>query len=321
MKTVVITGITGKSGQYFLQKLLDEYLKVKDYHFIFLFRKRDTNSQNYRGYKLLEEAASVHKLNIEFHEIDLTSKDEINSVFKRPVYMLIHIAGIKITLNIVPAALQNGVDNIIMVHTTGIYSKYKAAGEEYRKIEELVSDLVKQYRARGRSISTTILRPTMIYGDLSDRNISVFIKMVDKLRLFPVVNGARYDLQPVWCKDLGNAYFDVMLHWDITKDKEYVLSGGTPIQLRTLLQEIARQLGVKNCFISCPFSIAYMGAWIIYIFTVKKIDFREKVQRLVEPRAFSHDAATRDFGYSPVPFEIGVKGEIQMYKELTGGYR
>ena len=34
------------------------------------------------------------------------------------------------------------------------------------------------------NIDLTILRPTMIYGSLDDKNISTFIKMVDKFRIF-----------------------------------------------------------------------------------------------------------------------------------------
>ncbi len=186
-----------------------------------------------------------------------------------------------------------------------------------RQIEARIRKLVEEYRGKGRNIAMTILRPTMIYGDLQDKNVSVFIKMVDKLRFFPTVNGARYDLQPVWCKDLGDAYYDVMQNWETTQNKEYILSGKEPIQLRRMFEVMAKQLGVKNVFISCPYPIAYAGACVIYFLTFKKIDYREKVQRLVEPRAYSHGKATKDFGYNPVSFEVGVQEEIKMYRNTV----
>lgn len=315
MKTIVVTGITGKSGQYFLQRLLKEHEHLGEYRFKLLCRERGTYSRNTAGYSLLEEAKKSAKLNVEVCEVNLLNEHEVRAVFQEPVYMLMHIASVKMTMDIVPIALEQGVDNVVMVHTTGIYSKYKAAGEEYRQIESKISNLVEEYTAQGRKINTTILRPTMIYGDLNDGNIAVFIKMVDKLRIFPVVNGARYDLQPVWCKDLGNAYYDVMMRWDVTKNKEYILSGGAPIQLREIFREMARQLGVKNVFISCPYPIAYAGAWVLYVLSLKRVDMREKVQRLVEPRAYGHESATEDFGYNPVEFSIGVMEEIEMYKK------
>ncbi len=316
MKTVVVTGITGKSGRYFLKRLVSEYEHLKDYRFVLLCRSRGNYSKNTTGYSQVKEALESRKLNIVLREVDLHNEEEVRSVFRESVYMLLHIASVKMTMNIVPIALKQGVDNIIMVHTTGIYSKYKAAGEEYRQIESKIAALVENYTVRGRKINSTILRPTMIYGDLNDGNIAVFLKMVDKLRIFPVVNGARYDLQPVWCKDLGDAYYEVMMHWDITKNKEYILSGGAPIQLRDMFCEMARQLGVKIVFVSCPFPIAYVGAWCIYLLSLKKIDMREKVQRLVESRAFEHETAAKDFGYNPAPFAVGVKEEIRMYRSL-----
>ncbi len=315
MYRVIITGITGKSGQAFLQRMRKESDKLSDYQFKLLCRKREKSSKNTAGYELIEKVLEEKTLNVELCEVDLTSAEDIKGVFQGKVDMLFHIASVKLTMNIVPTALECGVDNIVMVHTTGIYSKYKAAGEEYRQTEAKIAALVQEYRANGRDIATTILRPTMIYGDLQDRNIAKFIKMVDKYRLFPTINGARYDLQPVWSKDLGNAYYDVMMRWDVTKNKEYILSGGEPIQLREMFVEMGRQLGVKNKFISCPFWIAYTGAWTIFLFTFSIVDYREKVQRMVESRAYPHDEAAKDFGYAPANFAEGVAEEIEAYKQ------
>lgn len=315
MPRVVITGITGKSGQFLLKRLIAEKANLKDYQFILLCRPQNVKSKNPAGYQLLKDAMACKELNIRIEEADLTCPKALDTFFQCcHADMLLHIASVKLSWNIVPAALKHGVDNLILVHTTGIYSKYKAAGEEYRQIEAKIHQLVAEYKEQGRRIAMTILRPTMIYGDLADKNISVFIRMVDKLRIFPTVNGARYDLQPVWCKDLGYAFYEVMTKWQVTRNKEYILSGGAPIQLREIFLEIAKQLGVKNTFISCPFWLACFGAWCIYLATLGKIDFREKVQRLVEPRAYGHEAAAKDFGYAPAPFAIGIREEIEMYK-------
>ena len=80
---------------------------------------------------------------------------------------------------------------------------------------------------------------------------------------------------------------------------------------------IAKYLGVNNRYISCPFWLAYAGAWVLYVLSFGKLDMREKVQRMVEPRAYDHDKATRDFGYAPVCFEEGIKDEIEQFKEYV----
>lgn len=224
--------------------------------------------------------------------------------------MLLHIASIRYSTLLVEAAVQYGFERLILVHTTGIYSKYKAAGEGYRQIEGQVERMVE-----GKDIKLTFLRPTMIYGNLNDKNVSIFMKMVDKLRVFPVVNGARYELQPVWCGDLGKAYYQVLMNPATATKRNYNLSGGRPIMLIDMFKVMAKELGVSNRFVSVPFWLAYSLAWVLYVLTFTTKDMREKVQRLVEPRTFSHEDAAQDFGYAPLDFEEGIKPEIKEYQE------
>ncbi len=160
----------------------------------------------------------------------------------------------------------------------------------------------------------TILRPTMIYGRTSDNNVIIFIKMVDKLRFFPVINHGNSPLQPVHKKDLGNAYYEVLINESITKNKNYILSGKDSILLIDMFKIIGGYLKKKNTFISIPFPIGYLGSYCLFILTIGKVDYREKVQRLVEPRVFDHKEANQDFGYSPMSFKEGVKEEIIEYK-------
>ncbi|MDD7650006.1 hypothetical protein [Cloacibacillus porcorum] len=74
------------------------------------------------------------------------------------------------------------------------------------------------------------------------------------------------------------------------------------------------QLGKKPVFFNVPFPIAYLFAWILFFVSFTQQDYREKVQRLCEPRIFSHEAATKDFDYSPCSFEEGITDEIKEYK-------
>lgn len=223
---------------------------------------------------------------------------------------LVHVAGIFASRNIVEAAAFNKVRRLVLVHTTGIYSKYKDAGEEYRKTESIVYETCKKH-----GIILTILRPTMIYGNLLDKNVITFIKMVDKLPIMPVVNGARYGLQPVHYKDLGLAYYQVLMNEQTTANKDFILSGGNPIELRDMLLEIGQNLGKTVRFISVPFPIAYAGAVMIYWLSIKRADFREKVQRLCEPRIFDYNEAKEAFGYEPMTFSQGIVDEVKEYLE------
>lgn len=300
-RILAITGATGKkSGGAFIRRLAANRDALAGLY-----------AEPYRV--LIRPSSDTEELLRLLPDTDLRRGDFADEAFLKEaltgVDTLVHIAGIRLSLPLVRAAAACGVRRLILVHTTGIYSKYKAAGEDYRQIDAEIYAICRQF-----SMLLTILRPAMIYGRTCDNNVSHFIRMVDRFPLMPVVNGARYELQPVYCEDLASAYLAVLTHEEATANKDYDLSGGAPILLRDMLREIGAQLGKERVrFFSVPYFLAYAGALGIYGLTLGKKDLREKVQRLCEPRAYSHEAATRDFGYAPVEFPEGVRGEIREY--------
>jgi len=304
VRILAITGATGKkSGGYFAEVLCEN---LDNIHRIFgggirtIVRKSSDTS--------FLDSAPLH---FDKYIGSIDDEDFLKQVFDG-VDTVVHIAGIHWSREIVKAAASCHVRRLITVHTTGIYSKYKSAGEEYRQIDEFVYKTCKD-----AGILLTILRPTMIYGKACDGNVIQFISMVDKFPLMPVVNGARYELQPVYYRDLGEAYYQVLMNEDATAWHDFDLSGGAPIELREMLTVIGEQLGKKVRFISVPFFLAYTGAWLLYVLTIGKKDLREPVQRLCEPRVFSHAAATEAFGYSPMTFQQGVVDEINEYRKTN----
>lgn len=300
MNSVLITGITGKSGSYMLKEMVAHADELHDYHFK-IFVRETTNTRE------IDKAVDV--LSIEKFVGDKKNAEDVDKFMQGGYDTLVHLSTIRDSVLLVSTALKYNVRRFILVHTTGIYSKYKAAGEEYREIDTRVKEMCSMAGA-----SLTILRPTMIYGTLNDHNLSVFISLIDKYHIFPTVNGAKYELQPVWCGDLGKAYYRVLMNPEVTANKDYTLSGGEIIQLIDILKFIGEQLGVKSTFVSVPYWLAYSVACVIWALTLGKKDLREKVQRLVEPRVYDHDAATIDFGYNPFTLRQGLIPEIEEYK-------
>lgn len=302
MKKLAFTGATGKKSGGAFANLIYENRSVIDEMYpdgirAFVRENSDTSS--------LEEKLP----DMELIRGDFSDDDKLEE-FLKDVDTLVNIAGIYFSESLIEAAIKCGVRRVILVHTTGIYSKYKAAGELYRNIEERVYALCRE-----NGIILSVCRTTMIYGNTLDKNVAVFIKMVDKFPVMPVVNGARYNLQPVHYRDLAKGYFGVLVNEEKTANKDYILSGGSVIELRDMLKIIGENLGKKVRFISCPFAIAYFGACVVYYLTFRKKDYREKVQRLCEPRAYSHEDAKNDFGYAPMSFREGIAEEVRQYLE------
>lgn len=290
---LLVTGITGHTGRYFLQELINNKYEGPIRCIV-----RETSDTS-----LIDRSG----LNIEKVVGDIKDEKFINQCMEG-IDTIIHIVNIRHTLKIIDAAIKNDVRRAICVHTTGIFSKFKNASEEYKEIENNLQKLLV-----GQKIKVTILRPTMIYGDLCDHNMSKFIKMVDWLRLFPVINHGQSLIQPVNARDLGKAYYNVLMLPEEKTKSEYNLSGEKPITMLEAFKLISKNLGKKTIFISFPLGFGVFLARLSKIASFGKVDYIEKVQRMSEDRCFSHEDARNDFGYNPEPFEIGIAREVKEY--------
>jgi len=298
---LLVTGITGHTGKYFLQELINN-----KYEGSIRCVVRETSNTS-----LLDNSG----LNIEKVVGDLDDPDFIDSVMNG-VDTVMHIYNIHHSPMIVRSAIKNKVKRAILVHTTGIYSEFKYASEGYKKIENKIKELKNDPAC---STNITILRPSMIYGDLCDRNMSKFIKMVDKLRIMPVIDGGKSLIQPVNARDLGRAFFIVLMSPEKTEGKAYDLSGERPIKMIDTFKLISKELDKKTMYVSVPLSIGVLMAKGLKLLTLGRMDLIEKVQRMGENRSYSHDNATNDFGYSPMLFEEGIKIEIAEYMGAKKG--
>ncbi|MDC3411843.1 SDR family oxidoreductase [Terrihalobacillus insolitus] len=294
---LLVTGITGHTGKYFLQELINNKYECSIRCVV-----RETSNTS-----LLDNSG----LNIEKVVGDLDDPDFIDSVMNG-VDTVMHIYNIHHSPVVVQSAIKNKVKRALLVHTTGIYSEFKYASEGYKKIEQKVKELKNDTKCLTK---ITILRPSMIYGDLCDRNMSKFIKMIDKLRIMPVINGGNSFIQPVNARDLGKAFFTLLMS-PVESDRDaYDLSGESPIRMIDAFKLISKELNKKTVFISVPLSLGVQIARVIKTLTLGRIDYIERVQRMGEDRNYSHDSATSDFGYNPMTFEKGIQIEVQEYLE------
>lgn len=292
---LLVTGITGHTGRYFLRELISHEYKGPIRCIV-----RETSDTT-----LLDSCG----LNIEIVYGDLNDEDFISKAIQ-DVDVIMHIYNIHHSPMIVQKALENSVERVILVHTTGIYSHFKSASQGYKNVEAHISKLTSRSDCTAK---ITILRPTMIYGDLCDRNMSKFIKLIDKLRIFPVVNGGRSLIQPVNARDLGKAFYNVLVLPEVTSGKVYNLSGDKPLQMIEVFKMISDCLNKKTLFVNISLEVGIFLSVFLKILTFGKIDYIERVQRMGEDRSCSHNEATQDFDYKPMSFEEGIRIEVSQY--------
>ena len=295
---IAVTGLTGHSGSFLLQEFIDNGYKGK----IRCLVRSSTRT----------DKLAASGLDIEIFPGDIQSVEDL-SRFVDGAETVIHIAGIWRTLKLLEAINRvGGVKHIILVHTTGIYSKHKIASREYEEIEARM----QKYLDMGMNI--TILRPTMIFGDMRDHNISKFIKLVAKLPVLPEIDHGAGLIQPVNARDLGQAYYKAAMVERLPR-LSYNISGERELSIHELLELIARYMGKKPRFISLPMGLGVFGAKTVKLLSGGLVDLVEKVLRLGEDRNFSHADATEDFGYEPASFNEGLEREVKEFLQQRKG--
>lgn len=289
-----ITGIAGHSGKWFLQRLEKEGYQGK-----------------IRGLVRSGDTAFVKNLNLDIECVpgDLSNLDELVEAVQG-ADIILHIATIMKTENVIEAAIRNKVKWVICVHTTGRFSKYKSASSEYIQIEDAVLK-------RRNEIDITIVRPTMIYGSSGDRNMYRLVDYLYRNKFFPMFGNGKNLMQPVHARDLGNAYYDILMNSEKTKNKEYDLSGAQPLPYIEVVRTVSRELNRKTTIVRFPIWFSVLSAKMYALISKKPKIKVEQVLRMQEDKAFGYESAARDFGYDPVSFEEGIREEIKEYLQKT----
>ena len=288
---IFVTGIAGHTGGFFIKRLVKENYKDN----IKCLVRKNSDMQ------ILDES----NLNITKAYGDLNDVDFM-SLEMKGYDIILHIASIYQSKNVITAAKIANIKNIILVHTTGMFSRFKSASEEYIAIEKSILD-------ENSDMNITILRPTMIYGSKKDRNMYKLIDYLFCHRFFPIFGNGKNLMQPVHAEDLGDAYYDVIKNWDAIKNKKYNLSGKYPIEYIELIRTVEDYLGVKIYNIKIPIWFSLIAAFIYNKISKGALISVEQVQRMMEDKNFSHAEASNDFGYNPRTFSDGIEKEVINY--------
>jgi nucleoside-diphosphate-sugar epimerase len=288
---IAITGIAGHSGRWLAARMERESYDGK----VRLALRPQSDATFVDKLALKSEKFIGDLGNPEFLDRFLAGADTV-----------IHIANIKLSNGIVDAAIRNGVRRAILVHTTGRFSRFKSAASQYIEIEDRILGLRDK-------LAITVLRPTMIYGSSRDRNMYKLVDYLHRHTLFPIFGSGNNLMQPVHARDLGNAYYDVLMNPGTTVNREYDLPGKEPLRYVDLVRTVSHQLGKRNVLVHIPMWLSVLAARAYNRISSRALVDVEQVMRMNEDKAFAYDAATRDFGYSPVSFPDGIRGEVEEY--------
>jgi uncharacterized protein YbjT (DUF2867 family) len=202
---------------------------------------------------------------------------------------------------IIGAAERAGIKRAVFVSTTAVTTTLPAGSKQVR--------LAAEESIRGSMLDWTILRPTMIYGDPGDRNLSRLLPLLRRVPVLPVPGG-RHLQQPVHAADVAQAVLaaaerpHAALH-------TYDVAGPEPLTFTELLQTAAGAVASRTRFIPVPVSPVIAVARGYELLSRNPRIRVEQVRRLAEDKTFAIDDAMRDLGYDPRPFAEGIGAEAR----------
>jgi hypothetical protein len=202
------------------------------------------------------------------------------------------------------AVVNAGVERAYFVTTTGIFSKYNQFSQIYKDNEAKI---------KASGIVYTILRPSMIYGSMQDKNMHRMIQFLDRYPVFPLFGAGKSLMQPVYVEDLAEGIVSAVGKVG-TENQEYNLAGPAGITYKEIVDTILTKMNRSVLKINIDTNLAA---------TITKLAQKipgfpvteEQVLRLQEDKVFDISKAVKELGFSPRTFEEGIGMEIEEMRQ------
>ena len=135
--------------------------------------------------------------------------------------ILINIASIGFghAPEIVKIVEEAGIRRAIFISTTALFTQLSVNSKSVRQHAEGC--------IRASNLDWTILRPTMIYGSLGDRNMIRLIRFLDRFSMIPISGTGNYLQRPVYVEDVAKSVVAVLFNKKTIKN-EFNISGRFP---------------------------------------------------------------------------------------------
>lgn len=282
---IFVTGATGFTGSRVAPLLLKNGYQVRC-----LYRASSDRSQ-------------LTDSTIEWVQGDLSDPASLASAMQG-TDALVNIAslGFGHADSIIRAAKDAGIKRAIFISTTAIFTQLNAKSKKVRVAAELAIET--------SGLKYTILRPTMIYGSPRDRNIWRLIRFIRYSPIIPVFGDGKSLQQPIYVDDVAQAILGC-LKSDVTIGKSYNIAGKHPLTYNEVIDTIAKVMKKRVLKFHIPSKPVVA---VLSLLERMRIPFpikAEQVLRLNENKDFSYADAQRDFGFSPLAFEEGIRLELR----------
>ncbi|MEE2833512.1 MAG: NAD(P)H-binding protein [Candidatus Latescibacterota bacterium] len=273
---VLVTGGTGYTGRRLLHRLVGTGCRV---------------------WALVRSTSDIASLpaSVEVIRGDLEDAGSLGAALDG-VRLVYHLAHVRFTANLLQRVSAD-VEHVVIVSSLRALSRVPSA---------TVGQVLEGESAAANSrVPWTILRPSMIFGDGDDRNISRLADRVRRRRWIPSV-GSACRHQPVFVEDVLDAIL-ACPGATAARGQTYAIAGAEPLTWAELTAIVGRYVGERPRSLPLP---AAAAAWILSIIEATGLALpirSEQVLRMLEDKVYDIEPARRDLGFTPLTFSVAMK--------------
>jgi nucleoside-diphosphate-sugar epimerase len=200
-----------------------------------------------------------------------------------------------------PVLAAQGMQRLVVFTSTSLETKRDSDDPDEREMIRRWAEAEARILAlcNSHGIACTVLRPTLIYREGHDANVSRIAALIRRFHFFPLAGGGEGLRQPVHADDLAQAAITAAER-AVCAGKVYNLPGGETLDYREMVGRIFDGLGQRRLIVPVPGWV-----WRVVVPALSPLlpgISGAIVARMAKDMTFDAAAARADIGWQPRAF-------------------
>jgi nucleoside-diphosphate-sugar epimerase len=218
-----------------------------------------------------------------------------------PLDAVVSLSPIWLLPDALPHLAGAGVRRVVAFSSTSRFTKADSPDAEEREVAKRLADAERATErfCAERGIAWTVLRPTMIYAEGRDGNVSRLARMIRRVGVLPLSGAGAGLRQPVHADDLATAAVAALDRAE-TFNRAYDLPGGETLTYREMAERVFEGLGRRPRILTAPPALWRLG--LALASPLLPGATAAMGQRMAKDLTFDGSDAASDLGWAPRPF-------------------
>ncbi|HTI67817.1 MAG TPA: NAD-dependent epimerase/dehydratase family protein [Caulobacteraceae bacterium] len=208
---------------------------------------------------------------------------------------------------LLPVLRARGVERLIAFSSTSRFTKQDSPAPSERAVARRLAagETATMAACEKAGTAWTILRPTLIYAEGRDGNVTRLARLIARFGVLPLAGRGEGLRQPVHADDLAAGAL-AAADASAARDRAYDLPGGETLAYRDMAARIFEALGKPPRMVAVPPALWKLGLELAGPLLPGAT--AAMGARMAEDLIFDGGPAARDFGWSPRGFRPDFRG-------------